>query len=133
MTVTNSTINVNGAILNYVATGGTFADGVFVLTGPAADNITVVSKRPDSPLGIDAGGGGDTVTVQVANNSLYNGFFADGGESNTAGDAINFTDVSGGAAFQTLPLGGGVNLEQVSYSGTDVSDIVFTNFGSHNP
>ena len=38
--------------------------------------------------------------------------------------------MSGGAVFRTLPLSASQSIEQASYSPTDVSDIVFSDFGS---
>ena len=107
-------------VIGYTASGGTFA-GVVLTTGSGADVIDVFSKRADGQLDVGTGGGGDTVRVSVARDSLYSNFYVDGGGD---GAALDFTDVSGGAAFRTLPLSASQSIEQASYSPTDVSDIV---------
>ena len=53
--------------------------GVVLTTGSGADVIDVFSKRADGQLDVGTGGGGDTVRVSVARDSLYSNFYVDGG------------------------------------------------------
>lgn len=133
LTLTGNAIVGQGSspfAIGYTATGGTFGS-VALATGTGPDSITVAGKRADGgQLDVNAGGGGDTVKVEVTNTSLYGNFYVDGGAANASGDELFFLDESGGAAFQTLPLSVSQRIEQASYEGTDVSDVVFSDFGS---
>jgi hypothetical protein len=55
--------------VNYDATG-TFGGGINVKTGKGADSVTVTSLPAGAPTSVNTGGGGDTIVVADAHNSL---------------------------------------------------------------
>ncbi len=132
VTVTSTEIAGTGAAPFQIYYTGSYRV-VGLSTGSGADLVTLANAAPITQVGqtiIDAGGGGDTVTVDVSSNSKYVFPYVRGGTSNTGADVLDFVDQTGGATFRTLPLDATHNIEDVSYAGTDVSDIIFSDFGS---
>src|SRR5262249_43602321 len=105
-----------GFLINYQATGGTFGNGVGVITGGGADTVNVLGAPPGQPLIVYTGGGADTVNVFVIPASGYslsvNGQAPPGG---AGGDTLGVLDLSGGATVHNVPLGGGLGLVEVVY------------------
>src|SRR5262249_2428949 len=81
----------------YAATGGTFAGGIGLVTGPGNDTIGVLSKRADSPLSIDSGAGNDTVNVAVTSTTGYSQLSING---NAGTDTLGVFDQTGGAVLR---------------------------------
>ena len=132
VTVTSNEIAGTGAARFQIYYTGSYRV-VGLSTGSGADLVTLANAAPITQVGqtiIDAGGGGDTVTVDVSSNSKYVFPYVRGGTSNTGADVLDFVDQTGGATFRTLPLDATHSIEDVSYAGTDVSDIIFSDFGS---
>ena len=105
--VTNSQISstVVPFTINYQATGGTFAGGINLSTGSAADTVNVQSTLTGGTTSINTGGGNDTVNVS----------------SNAPTDTGNLAGLAG---TLSINAGAGSNTLNVSESGSSTADTV---------
>jgi hypothetical protein len=87
-----------GVPIVYLATGGTFGQGVFVQTGAATDLVSVMSALPGVTTAILTGPGNDTVNVSVPSDVGYNGLALNGGPGI---DSLNVFAANVGAVVQT--------------------------------
>ncbi len=98
--------------LFYRATAGSFARGIFLISGAGGDTLIVQSILAGSPTTLFAQAGDDTFLVAVTNASAYFGLLVDGGDGF---DGLQTFDQSGGAVIHDIPTGPGEGRVEASY------------------
>ncbi|MFO0844924.1 MAG: hypothetical protein U0797_21440 [Gemmataceae bacterium] len=124
VTITGSTVNGGGNYnVSYQAAGGSFANGVLVLTGDGADTVTVNGTA--GPTAVGTGGGDDSVTVAstaALRTRLVGTLILDAGEGD---NALSVSDVGNS-------VGGTYDVGQSTLAGPGWRVDYYASNGSYN-
>jgi hypothetical protein len=111
-----------GFVINYNATGGSFAQVAFT-AGQGSDLIRYLSKGAGQMI-LNAGGGNDSFFVQLTSAISPAGLQIDGG---TGANQMTIQDVSGGAVIRNVPSGVGQGTILVRYGVAPIAAYAYRN------
>jgi filamentous hemagglutinin len=114
--------NPDGAIY-FGASGGSFAGGFYVITGPGSDVVNILGAPLNSPFYLFTQAGEDSINIGVTNSSAYN----IGIDAGTGTNSVYVVDLSGRGSAHTAVLGPTSGIVVVTYPGGSSSFIQFTN------
>lgn len=108
----------------FSATGGSFARGVDLVTGPGDDTIVVQGQAQTAPTTVYGGAGQDAFHVAVTEGSAYDRLTLDGG---TGDDGLFVHDQSGAAVMHDRVTVIGLGAVEVSYLGELTFRVAYQN------